>query len=83
MISDLLHKSQDLFIVQVINIITLLILCCVLIREVIGSGSKATSFYISQDEYNDSHGGKWTVDNLRLYLESTRGKEVRIHDCEL
>lgn len=28
------------------------------------------------DEYNDSHGGKWTVDNLRLYLESTRGKEA-------
>ncbi|XP_064397984.1 polyglutamylase complex subunit TTLL1-like isoform X2 [Halichondria panicea] len=26
------------------------------------------------DEYNDSHGGKWTVENLRLLLESTRGK---------
>lgn len=22
------------------------------------------------------HGGKWTVENLKLYLESTRGKEI-------
>lgn len=28
------------------------------------------------EEYNDSHGGKWTVENLRLFLESTRGKEA-------
>ncbi|XP_034382775.1 probable tubulin polyglutamylase TTLL1 isoform X3 [Cyclopterus lumpus] len=28
------------------------------------------------DDYNHVHGGKWTVSNLRLYLESTRGKEV-------
>nr|XP_021149572.1 probable tubulin polyglutamylase TTLL1 [Columba livia] len=28
------------------------------------------------DDYNHIHGGKWTVSNLRLYLESTRGKEV-------
>ncbi|XP_074660059.1 polyglutamylase complex subunit TTLL1-like isoform X2 [Tubulanus polymorphus] len=28
------------------------------------------------DEYNAIHGGKWTVENLRLFLESTRGKEV-------
>ncbi|XP_065053036.1 polyglutamylase complex subunit TTLL1-like isoform X1 [Rhopilema esculentum] len=28
------------------------------------------------DEYNSSHGGKWTVHNLRVYLEGTRGKEV-------
>nr|XP_020455294.1 probable tubulin polyglutamylase TTLL1 isoform X2 [Monopterus albus] len=28
------------------------------------------------DDYNHVHGGKWTVGNLRLYLESTRGKEV-------
>ncbi|XP_056434527.1 probable tubulin polyglutamylase TTLL1 [Gadus chalcogrammus] len=28
------------------------------------------------DDYNHVHGGKWTVDNLRLYLESTRGMEV-------
>ena len=28
------------------------------------------------DDYNNVHGGKWTVDNLRIYLESTRGKEV-------
>eukprot|EP00794_Sanderia_malayensis_P003785 gene3785-4308_t len=27
-------------------------------------------------EYNASHGGKWTVHNLRVYLEGTRGKEV-------
>uniref|UniRef100_A0A8C9B6Q0 TTL family tubulin polyglutamylase complex subunit L1 n=1 Tax=Phocoena sinus TaxID=42100 RepID=A0A8C9B6Q0_PHOSS len=28
------------------------------------------------EDYNHIHGGKWTVHNLRLYLESTRGKEV-------
>ncbi|XP_041472097.1 probable tubulin polyglutamylase TTLL1 [Lytechinus variegatus] len=28
------------------------------------------------DEYNSHHGGKWTVQNLRLHLEGTRGKEV-------
>ncbi|XP_055692032.1 polyglutamylase complex subunit TTLL1 [Lutzomyia longipalpis] len=27
-------------------------------------------------EYNNLHGGKWSVQNLRLYLEGTRGKEV-------
>ncbi|XP_040166482.1 probable tubulin polyglutamylase TTLL1 isoform X3 [Anopheles arabiensis] len=27
-------------------------------------------------EYNNHHGGKWSVQNLRLYLEGTRGKEV-------
>ncbi|XP_063706533.1 polyglutamylase complex subunit TTLL1-like [Culicoides brevitarsis] len=27
-------------------------------------------------EYNNMHGGKWSVQNLRLYLEGTRGKEV-------
>lgn len=27
-------------------------------------------------EYNSLHGGKLSVQNLRLYLESTRGKEV-------
>jgi tubulin polyglutamylase TTLL1 len=26
------------------------------------------------DEYNNSHGGKWTVENLKLFLEGTRGK---------
>ncbi|KAM9468376.1 polyglutamylase complex subunit TTLL1 isoform 1-T1 [Clarias gariepinus] len=31
------------------------------------------------DDYNPVHGGKWTVNNLRLYLESTRGKEVTNH----
>lgn len=28
------------------------------------------------DEYNSTHGGKWTIHNLRIYLEGTRGKEV-------
>ena len=36
-----------------------------------------------QDEYNDSHGGKWTVENLRLFLESTRGQEVSFSFCVL
>ncbi|KAL9647289.1 hypothetical protein ABK040_011656 [Willaertia magna] len=27
------------------------------------------------EEYNDKHGGKWTIKNLRLYVESTYGKE--------
>ncbi|XP_026479840.1 probable tubulin polyglutamylase TTLL1 [Ctenocephalides felis] len=27
-------------------------------------------------EYNTMHGGKWSVQNLRLYLEATRGKAV-------
>ncbi|ERE86518.1 putative tubulin polyglutamylase TTLL1-like protein [Cricetulus griseus] len=31
---------------------------------------------IVQEDYNHIHGGKWTVNNLRLYLESTRGREV-------
>nr|XP_039272522.1 probable tubulin polyglutamylase TTLL1 [Styela clava] len=28
------------------------------------------------DEYNPIHGGKWTISNLRHFLESTRGKAV-------
>uniref|UniRef100_A0A0B7A5P9 Polyglutamylase complex subunit TTLL1 n=1 Tax=Arion vulgaris TaxID=1028688 RepID=A0A0B7A5P9_9EUPU len=28
------------------------------------------------EDYNAIHGGKWTIQNLRLFLESTRGKEV-------
>lgn len=32
--------------------------------------------FCGQEDYNHIHGGKWTVHNLRLYLESTRGKEV-------
>nr|CAB3267354.1 probable tubulin polyglutamylase TTLL1 [Phallusia mammillata] len=28
------------------------------------------------EEYNPVHGGKWTISNLRLYLEGTRGKVV-------
>ncbi|XP_019631189.1 PREDICTED: probable tubulin polyglutamylase TTLL1 [Branchiostoma belcheri] len=28
------------------------------------------------DEYNNVHGGKWTIKNMRLFLEGTRGKEV-------
>jgi tubulin polyglutamylase TTLL1 len=27
-------------------------------------------------QYNDSHGGKWKVEHLRTYIESTRGKDV-------
>lgn len=27
-------------------------------------------------EYNSLHGGKWSIQNLRLFLETTRGKEV-------
>ena len=30
-----------------------------------------------KDEYNDSHGGKWPLSNLKLYLECTQGKEVK------
>lgn len=29
-----------------------------------------------KDDYNPIHGGKWTVANLKLYLESTQGKKV-------
>lgn len=28
------------------------------------------------DEYNEQHGGKWSIDLLRMYLESTRGQSV-------
>ena len=28
------------------------------------------------DDYNDKHGGKWTITNLQMYLEHTHGKEV-------
>lgn len=31
---------------------------------------------IFQGDYNTLHGGKWSVQNLKLYLEGTRGKEV-------
>mmetsp|Transcript_16214 Transcript_16214/g.33282 ORF Transcript_16214/g.33282 Transcript_16214/m.33282 type:complete len:394 (-) Transcript_16214:26-1207(-) len=37
------------------------------------------------EEYNNSHGGKWNVSNLRLYLESTRGLEATrqlFHDID-
>lgn len=34
------------------------------------------SFRLLQEEYNSLHGGKLSVQNLRLYLESTRGKAV-------
>ena len=27
------------------------------------------------NDYNDSHGSKWTINNLRFYLEQTQGKE--------
>ena len=26
------------------------------------------------EEYNSEHGSKWSIDNLRFYLEQTRGK---------
>lgn len=26
------------------------------------------------DEYNNEHGSKWSIENLRFYLEQTRGK---------
>ena len=26
------------------------------------------------DDYNDQHGGKWSIPNLKFYLEMTRGK---------
>ena len=27
-------------------------------------------------DYNDKHGSKWTINNLRFYLEQTSGKEI-------
>lgn len=30
----------------------------------------------TKGEYNNLHGGKWSVQNLKLYLEGTRGKAV-------
>lgn len=34
------------------------------------------SFRSFQGEYNTIHGGKWSVQNLKLFLEGTRGKEI-------
>ena len=28
------------------------------------------------EDYNESHGGKWSLKNLRFYLEQTRGKDL-------
>lgn len=28
------------------------------------------------DGYNEQHGGKWSIKNLRLYIEQTRGKDL-------
>ena len=28
------------------------------------------------EEYNESHGGKWSIKNLRFYLEMTRGRDL-------
>lgn len=39
-------------------------------------GATLPPHFRDQEDYNHIHGGKWTVNNLRLYLESTRGKEV-------
>jgi tubulin polyglutamylase TTLL1 len=30
----------------------------------------------NSEEYNDRHGGKWSISNLRFYLEQTRGKAI-------
>ena len=30
----------------------------------------------SADDYNEIHGGKWAIKNLKFYLEMTRGKEL-------
>jgi hypothetical protein len=39
------------------------------------NGAMTTTVF--QDEYkNAMHGGKWTVENLRLFIESTRGKDL-------
>lgn len=32
--------------------------------------------FVFKGEYNNLHGGKWSVQNLKLYLEGTRGKKV-------
>ena len=32
------------------------------------------SFQKQSKDYNDVHGGKWTLENLRVYIEGTRGK---------
>lgn len=32
-----------------------------------------------QAQYNPIHGGKWNVNNLILYIESTRGRAVAEH----
>jgi len=29
---------------------------------------------IKADDYNAEHGSKWSIENLRLYLEQTKGK---------
>jgi len=31
-----------------------------------------------KEEYNSRNGGKWSISNLRLYIESTHGQRVRI-----
>jgi len=35
-----------------------------------------TEYGLLQDDYNAIHGGKWTVENLRLFISGTRGKDV-------
>ena len=32
------------------------------------------------NEYNETHGGKWSMKNLRFYLEMTRGKD-QVEKC--
>ena len=33
------------------------------------------------EDYNSSHGGKWNMRDLRLFLESTRGQEATVWMC--
>ena len=62
------YASIRTFVIVIINIsLTTL--------QVINSLLKFCCLFL-KDEYNSSHGGKWTVHNLRVYLEGTRGKEV-------
>jgi tubulin polyglutamylase TTLL1 len=33
-------------------------------------------YHIIQEDYNENNGGKWSLKNLLLYLQATRGKAV-------
>ena len=32
-------------------------------------------YFPTGDDYNEKHGNKWTLEDLRLYLEATRGAD--------